>query len=359
MIAAKPSIRILDCTLRDGSYAIDFRFTAADTELIAGALDRISVPLIEIGHGVGLHASESGMGEAAETDAGYLNAARRVVRRGKYGMFCIPGVARLEDVDLAADLGAGFLRIGTNVAEAANAEPFILRAKRRGLEVMANFMKSYTMAPREFAQTVLLAEGFGADAVYIVDSAGGMMPEDLTAYMDAVREVTRVPIGFHGHDNLGLAVAHSLRAVEMGAAVVDGSLKGMGRSSGNAPTELLIAALSRMGIDTGIDLIEVLDAAEQYVEPFLSSDRFLPLDVIAGYALFHSSFMGTILQYAGRYRIDPRRLILAVCEEDRVNAPEDLVNRIAERLGEAGGSFSRGILSGRYGRQPYFGKEQG
>lgn len=354
MIAATRSVRILDCTLRDGSYAVDFRFTASDTELIAGALDKIGVPLIEVGHGVGLGASEAGKGGAAETDAGYLEAAARVVRRGKFGAFCIPGVARLDHVDLAADWGAGFLRIGTNVTEATQAAPFLERAKRLGLTAMANFMKSYATPPKEFAQAARLAESHGADVVYVVDSAGGMMPDDLDGYFEAVRAVSQVPLGFHGHDNLGLAVAHSLRAVEHGAVVLDGSLKGLGRSSGNAPTELLAAALDRMGVATGIDLIDALDAAEMYVEPFATGGRLRPLDVVAGYAQFHSSFMGVILRCASRRRVDPRRLILAVCEEDRVNAPEEMVDRIARTMGDGG----EPVLSGRFGLHAYFGNEQ-
>ena len=355
MIASRRNLRLLDCTLRDGSYAIDFRFTAADTEIIAGALDRAGVPLIEVGHGVGMRASIAGKGEAAETDEAYLIAAARSVHRGKFGVFCIPGIARIDDVDRAADHGAGFIRIGTNVSEAADAGPFIARAKSIGLEVMANFMKSYTMEPREFAKRVVLAEQFGADAVYIVDSAGGMLADELQSYFDAIRERTDVPIGFHGHNNLGLAVAHSLKAVDLGATIIDGSLKGMGRSAGNAPTELLIAALTRMGIHVGVDLLEILDIGEECVEPFLTHESMRPLDVVSGFALFHSSFMGTILRYSSRYRIDPRRLIIAVCAEDKVNAPDELVARIAARLS----TEPKAVLSGRFGLHQYFGSEQG
>lgn len=354
MIATRCNLRLLDCTLRDGSYAIDFRFTAADTEIIAGALDRAGVPLIEVGHGVGLRASTTGKGEAAETDEAYLVAAARSVHRGKFGVFCIPGIAQLEDVNLAADHGAGFIRIGTNVSEASDAGPFIARAKDLGLEVMANFMKSYTMEPAQFAERVVLAEQFGADAVYIVDSAGGMLVDELTSYMNAIRERTDVPIGFHGHNNLGLAVGHSLKAVELGATIIDGSLKGMGRSAGNAPTEQLVASLTRMGIDLGIDLLEILDIGEECVEPFLLHQSLRPLDIVSGFALFHSSFMGTILKYSSRYRIDPRRLIIALCAEDKVNAPESLVQRIAARLSNE----PQAVISGRFRMHQYYGNEQ-
>lgn len=354
MIAARPGVRILDCTLRDGSYAIDFRFTASDTEIIVAALDRAGIPLIEVGHGVGLGASRAGKGIAAESDEEYLAAAARGVTRAKFGMFCIPGIATLDDVDRAAAGGAGFLRIGTNVSEAHEAEPFITRAKRHGLEVMANFMKSYAMKPAEFAERVRLAESLGADAVYIVDSAGGMLADELDAYFAAIAEVTSVPIGFHGHNNLGLAVAHSLHAVQRGATIIDGSLKGMGRSAGNAPTEQLIAGLIRMGISVGIDLIEILDIGEECVDPFLVPTSLRPLDVVAGFSLFHSSFMGTILKSASRHRIDPRKLIMAVCAVDTVNAPEELVERIARRIG----SEEEQVLSGRYRLHQYFGSEQ-
>jgi len=326
-------LTLLDTTLRDGSYVVDFRFTAMDTALIAGALDACGVPLIEVGHGIGMRAGTLAPSRSACTDLEYANAAASAVTRGKWGMFCIPGIAQLDDVDLLADAGAHFIRIGTNVTSVAEAAPFIARARARGLWVSANFMKTYALSPRAVAVEAMRAADFGADLVCIVDSAGGMLPDDVGAYSDATREAIRVPFGFHGHDNLGLAVANTLRAVQAGATVIDTSLRGMGRSAGNACTEMVLFALQRQGIDLGIDPISMLTIAEQRIDPMLRAHQSRDsIGIVSGFAQFHSSFLDRVYDAARAHDVDPRALIVSVSEEDKINAPVELVNRHAEQL---------------------------
>ncbi|MBI4679317.1 MAG: 4-hydroxy-2-oxovalerate aldolase [Elusimicrobia bacterium] len=346
--------KILETTLRDGSYAINFQFTAADTALIGAALEKAGFELIELGHGVGLRASACGHGVAVETDEAYLKAAADSIKKAKWGMFCIPGIARIEDVDMAARHGMDFIRIGTNVTEVAASEKFIERAKKHGMFVSANFMKSYAMAPKEFGQMAKLTQRYGSDVLCVVDSAGGMLASELKAYFKAVREACDIPLAFHGHDNLGLAVSHSLLAVELGAVIIDSSLQGMGRSAGNAPTEMLVSALERMGIGTGLDLIEVMDIGEKYIRPLIRKQGRASLDVVTGYAQFHSSYMGTIRKFATQYRVDPRRLIIGVCEKDKVNAPAELVEGVAKKLARKQAE----VFTARYAFDEYVGQEQ-
>jgi len=164
-------IDILECTLRDGSYSINYQFTAEDTAVIALALEKVGFRYIEIGHGIGLNAS-SCKGKAAETDEMYLKTAQEVLTKAKYGMFFIPGIGRKRDLDLAADYGMGLVRVGTNVTEAKDAEKYIKYAKSLGMEVSSNLMKSYVLPPREFAKKAKMVEDFGADIITLVDSAG-------------------------------------------------------------------------------------------------------------------------------------------------------------------------------------------
>lgn len=345
---------ILEVTLRDGSYAINFQFTATDTTLICRELDEAGFPMIEVGHGVGLGASRAGKGQAAETDEAYLAAAAGAVKRAKWGMFCIPGIAVLDDVDMAADYGMSFIRIGTNVTDVRDAEPFVLRAKRHGMFVSANFMKSYALEPNEFAEHARLASDFGADLLCIVDSAGGMLTSDMERYFYAVRDRSDIPLGFHGHNNLELAVANSLRAVELGAVVIDASLQGLGRSAGNTPTEILLLALERKGISPGINPLKVMDIGEKYIKSLVQRQGYDPIDMVSGYAQFHSSYMGIIREFSTKYQIDPRRLIMAVCKEDKVNAPRDLVERIAQRIRDEGDE----VFTARFRLDRYHGAEQ-
>lgn len=340
-------VNVLDTTLRDGSYAVDFRFTGADTARFCSGLEAAGFRYIEIGHGAGLRAGERGLGRAAATDQAYLCAARDAVSSASFGMFCIPGIAVLDDVDMAADHGMGFIRIGTDVTKVPESESFIDLAKRRGMLVMTNFMKSYALPPREFAREVKRSEGFGADVVYIVDSAGSMLPGEVVEYFHAVREVSDIPVGFHGHNNLGLAVGNTLRMADEGAVFVDSSLQGLGRSAGNAMTEALVAALLRQGYHTGVDLLSTLRLGYRLVTPLLRNAGILPLDLVAGYAGFHSSFLPRLLDAATRHQADPARLMIEVCGVDRVQLREDVLEEIARRLCDGPGR-----PAGTYGECP-------
>jgi len=325
--------KILDCTLRDGSYAIDFQFTSADTANIARALDDVGFPYIEVGHGVGLGASELGRNIAAATDREYMQAAAQAVHSGKWGMFCIPGIAQLDHLRLAADHGMDFVRIGTNVTEVNTSRPFVALARELGMEVYANFMKSYALSPEEFARMAAISNDFGVDMVYLVDSAGGMLPGEVRAYLQATRSLSpELAIGFHGHNNLGLSVANSLICAEEGVAMVDASLQGFGRSSGNTPTEQYLSALVRSNYEIDVDPIEVMHLGETLIRPLIERRGLCTLDIAAGQAQFHSSYMPAVLKVAKQYRIDPRVLIIELCKHDKVDAPTDLLERLAAEL---------------------------
>jgi 4-hydroxy 2-oxovalerate aldolase/long-chain acyl-CoA synthetase len=346
-------VNILETTLRDGSYAINFSFTSADTAVICRELENAGFKYIEIGHGVGLNASNHGFGPAAETDEEYMTAAENVLKRAKYGMFCIPGIARLEDIDLAAKHNMGFIRVGTNVTEVKTSEEYIKRAKDYGMFVTANYMKSYVLPPEKFAEKVRLSEKYGADMIYIVDSAGGMFTENIRNYYKAIRSVSNIAIGFHGHDNLGLAIANTLEAVKMGAEFVDASLQGLGRSAGNACTEVLVTALKKMGYETGIDFLKVLNIGKKYIQPLLTVKGRMPLDIVAGYADFHSSYMHHIRKYSAKYHINPAILIIEMCKVDKVHVDEEVLDKIAQRI-----KSKEDIYLGEYGFNRYVGGEQ-
>lgn len=323
---------ILEVTLRDGSYLIDFQFTAEDTATIAAALESIGFRWIEIGHGLGLNASQSGKGMAAATDEEYMEAASRALQHAKWGMFFIPGIGREEDIRLAANYGMSFLRIGTNVTETAQAEPYIALAKELGLIVSYNAMKSYAASPAEFGAVVAQVHRWGADIACLVDSAGSMDPDSVAAYLRAAKDQSPSPLGYHGHDNLSLAMANTLRAIEEGAVLVDSSLQGMGRSAGNTVTEVLVAILQRRGALAHIDLKAAMDVGQGLIQPLLGKRGIDPMAVTGGLASFHSSFTGKVQRYARKHDIDVRDLIVRLGQEDQVSAPDELLERLSHEL---------------------------
>ncbi|MGE5473218.1 MAG: 4-hydroxy-2-oxovalerate aldolase [Ignavibacteriales bacterium] len=342
-------VKLLETTIRDGSYAIDFSFTSTDVAIICSHLEEAGFEYIEIGHGVGLNASNSGYGKAAQTDEEYMIAAEKSLKTSKYGMFCIPGIARLEDIDLAKEHNMGFIRVGTNITEIEKSEPFIKKAKELGMFVMANYMKSYALGPEDFAERVKLSESYGADVVYLVDSSGGMFAKDIKKYYDAIREVSNIPLGFHGHDNLGMAICNSIECAEIGFDFVDCSLQGLGRSAGNAATEILVAAMLKQGYEIRIDLIKTLNIGHKYVQPLVNTRGKAVLDVVSGYADFHSSFMGYIQKYSNMYSIDPVRLIIEICRINKVNIDEKILDRVARTVQR------ENIYLGRYNFNQYLG----
>jgi 4-hydroxy 2-oxovalerate aldolase/long-chain acyl-CoA synthetase len=347
--------QILEVTLRDGSYVIDFQFTASDTARICSELERVGFDMIEVGHGIGMGASRAGKGQAAESDEAYLQVAADTLTKARWGMFCIPGIATLEDVDMAAEYGMKFIRIGTNVTEMEEAEPFIARAKKHGMYVSANFMKSYAMEPEKFAQKAILTQKFGSDILCIVDSAGGMLTSEMEQYFQAVQSVCDIPLGFHGHNNLELAVANSIRAVELGAVVIDTSLQGMGRSAGNTPTEIFLMVMERYGVRMGVNPLQVMDVGEKYIKPLIQHKYgYSSIDVVSGYSQFHSSYMGLIREFSSKHLVDPRRLIMAVCEENKVDANREMVERLAKQVVEE----SEEVFTARFQLHSYYGSEQ-
>jgi 4-hydroxy-2-oxovalerate aldolase len=323
---------ILEVTLRDGSYLIDFQFTTEDTVTIASALEAVGFRWIEVGHGVGLNASMTGKGHAAVDDEEYLEATSEAIKTARWGMFFIPGIGRAEDLRMAARYNMSFVRIGANITEIDEAQPFISLAKELGLIVSFNAMKSYTVSPMEFGRCAAKTHEWGADIVYLVDSAGGMYPDDISAYLKAAQNEIDVPLGFHGHDNLSLCMANTLRAIECGAVLVDSSLQGMGRSAGNAITEVLVAIMKQRGFLPRIDQNQVMDIGQGLIQPLMRQKSMDPMAITAGSARFHSSFTPKVQRFAKKYQIDARDLIARLCQEDQVDASDVLLERLSQEL---------------------------
>ncbi len=325
-------MKLFDTTIRDGSYAINFKYSCADVDAIVTKLDGFGIEYIEIGHGMGLNASSPANGVSLHTDEEYMIAARPEDRKAKLGFFCIPDIARLCDLELSRDRGMSFVRVGVNADRVESAKPYIEKARACGLSVMANLMKSYAITPAEFAERVRMCEGYGADCVYLVDSAGCMLSEEITAYYEAARIVSQIDLGFHGHNNLGLAIANSVHAAKLGFAYVDASIQGIGRSAGNADLESLVMIFQRVGYDLGIDIPRLLEYGYVLMRDITNKQLKNPLDYMCGYSGFHSGYMKYIYQFATKYQVDPLRLIMAYAAKEKIHFDADLMRSATEQL---------------------------
>lgn len=362
MSKEKKHISILDCTLRDGSYLIDYQFTAEDTYIISLGLRMAGFKLIEIGHGTGLGSSSAGKGTAHAADEDYIKAARSALEGSdaRFGMFFIPGIGKEQDLEMAAGYGMGFVRIGTNITEIDQAKPYIEKTKKLGMQVSSNLMKSYAVSIDEFIRLAMQAVKFGADTICVVDSAGGMFPHEVREYVKRLKDNTDKTVGFHGHNNLQMAVANTLEAIKAGAGVVDVSLQGMGRSAGNAQTEVLVAVLEKLGYNTGIDTYKTMDLGERIIRPMMSMKQGVDdISLISGIAQFHSSFYRTVCEAAQKYQVDPRRLIMEVSEANRVHVSKELAESTALKIKKESDKSAQHSLDVTVNAGAVMGKEPG
>lgn len=267
----KNKISILDVTVRDGSYAIDYQYTPAQVAAVAGALDAAGIDYAEVSHGCGLGAAENLGYASAATDAEYVRAAKGAVRKTKVGVIAGPEpVTTRRDID-SVIRDVDFIRFAANCDDPGAVEAhatYTLRLRPR-LPLFLQLMRSTRRQKKELVAAGRQAEAMGFAAVYIVDTAGHFTPDETGDVIAALAAKLRIAVGFHGHDNLNLAVANTIAAVDAGATSVDASLKGIGRAGGNAQLECLVAALKRRGLLRKIDLEKLIEAGESLVKPIM------------------------------------------------------------------------------------------
>jgi len=329
-------MHILDCTIRDGGYAIDFQWARDEMEQIVRGLAGAGFEYIEVGHGMGLGASRTATPALCSDEE---TAAVAVAARGsaRVGAFFIPGVGCADDLRRFRDAGADFVRIGTDVSRSESAWEFIELAALLGFEVFYNFMKSYAAQPFELLQRALPIVERGASTVTVVDSAGGMLPNQVSAYIEVLAAGLDARIGFHGHNNLLLANANSLAAVQAGASIIDATLLGMGRGGGNAQTETMLVILEKAGYGTGINPLQVAKIAERFVGAKPARLKGAnELEMIYGFALFHSGFTERVQDVAAAYGVPYQELILEVSRYAKENPSRALIEEVAVQLRRGG-----------------------
>lgn len=343
---SRQRVEILECTLRDGSYAVDFKFTENDTAILAGVLGRLGCRWIEVGHGVGLGAMKAGKGALPTTDERLIEAAKRAAPKAQIGCFFIPGVGTVDQLKSARAAGLDFIRIGCNAPQIEGAYPYLTLARELGLKPCLNFMKTYGISPARFGEKAREGAAAGAEIIYCVDSAGSMFPQDVRRYLTAARDRCDCRLGFHGHSNLQFAVANSVEAVCCGASFIDTTLYGLGRSAGNVPTEVAVAVFNNLGIETGIDLFDVMEAAEEFIGPLMSQMQPYDMTSVAmGCSRFHSSFLPKVAAAARKHGVELRRLVVAMGKLDPVNLDEDDLNRVAASLPKVSREKRREMLT--------------
>jgi 4-hydroxy 2-oxovalerate aldolase len=326
------AVVIHDPTLRDGQHAVRHQLGVDALRGYAEAADAAGIPVVEVGHGNGLGASSLQVGRAAVSDNLMLSTVREALRHSRMAVFMLPGWGTSADLRMAIGHGADVIRIGVHCTETTLAERHLELLGQEGTEAHCVLMMSHMASPAELAEHAARVVGYGARAVGIMDSAGHFLPTDVTERIGAIAGAVDVPVIFHGHDNLGMAVANSVAAAQAGARIIDGCARGFGAGAGNTQLEVLVPVLERTGFETGIDLYGLLDAAEfaeRALIPALPSTD--SLSIVSGLAGVFSGFKHQVLDQSRRAGVDPRDVFFELGRRQAIAGQEDL---IADVVGE-------------------------
>jgi 4-hydroxy 2-oxovalerate aldolase len=328
-------IRVTDTSLRDGSHAKRHQFTEEQVRSIVGALDAAGMPVIEVTHGDGLGGSSFNYGFSATPERQLIRVAVETATSARIAALMLPGLGTKDDITAAADLGVSIIRVATHCTEADIAIQHFGLARAIGLETVGFLMMAHTSAPEDLAKQARIMADAGCQCVYVVDSAGAMILEDVTDRVAAVAAElgTDAQVGFHGHENLSLSMGNSVLAIRAGAVQIDGSTRRFGAGAGNTSCEALAAVCERLGIRTGLDVLKMIDAAEDVVRPVMDGECLLDrLALIMGYAGVYSSFLRHAYRAAERYEVSGADILMECGRRKLVGGQEDQIIQIAAEL---------------------------
>ena len=328
-----PAFRLTDSTLRDGSHAVAHQLTEDQVRRVVAGLDRAGVPVIEVTHGDGLGGSSFNYGFSHTNEMNLIRAAVETAVDSKIAVLMLPGIGVKDDLRRAAAMGVRVARIATHCTEADISEQHIALAKELGMEAVGFLMMSHMIEPDALLHQARLMESYGADVVYTVDSAGAMTIDDARRRVAALKAGLSCEVGIHAHNNLSLAVANSLAALEEGVDQIDGCMTGLGAGAGNCPTEILVAACEKTGWETGIDPISLIEVADRAVRPIRPEQGVIDGDgLLLGYAGVYGSFLLHAKRAAERYGVPTRDILLELGERRVVGGQEDMIIDVAMEL---------------------------
>ena len=328
-------ITLHDMTLRDGMHPKRHLMTLDEMKTIAQGLDAAGIPLIEVTHGDGLGGSSVNYGFTAHSDEEYLGAVIPLMKQAKVSALLLPGIGTVEHLKMARELGVHTIRVATHCTEADVAEQHITLARKMELDTVGFLMMSHMNSPEGLVQQAKLMEGYGANCIYVTDSAGHMLPGDVKDKLGRVRDALKpeTELGFHGHHNLAMGVANSIAAIEVGANRIDAAAAGLGAGAGNTPMEVLVAVLDMMGVETGVDTFKIQDVAEDLVVPMMDFPIRIDRDALTlGYAGVYGSFLLFAKRAEQKYGVPAREILVEMGRRGMVGGQEDMIEDTALTL---------------------------
>ena len=345
--SSKRRIVLHDMTLRDGMHAKREQISVEQMVKVARGLDAAGVPWTQVTHGAGLGGNSLQHGRALHSNEAYIAAVAEVLTKTKISVLLIPGLGTMKELEAAHAAGARGVHCATHCTEADTARQHIGFARKLGMDTSGFLMMAHLNTPEGIAEQGRLMESYGANVVYVTDSAGYMLPADVTARIGRLREVLNpeTEIGFHGHHNLGMGIANSLAAIEAGATRIDASVAGLGAGAGNTPLEVFVAVCDRMGLDTGCDLFTLMDLAEDVIVPMM--DHLVRIDrasLTLGYAGVYSTFLLHAKRAADKFGIPARDILVELGAKKMIGGQEDMIDDTAMTMAKERGLLGSEIV---------------
>jgi len=325
-------VTLHDMSLRDGMHAKRHQISLDEMVSIATGMDEAGMPLIEVTHGDGLGGRSLNYGFPAHSDEEYLSAVVPKMKNAKISALLLPGIGTVDHLKMARDCGVSTIRVATHCTEADVSEQHIGMAAKMEMDTVGFLMMAHMVSPEKILEQAKLMVNYGANCIYATDSAGYMLPDDVTARIGLLRaELPKeVEVGFHGHHNMGMAIANSLAAIEAGASRIDGSVAGLGAGAGNTPLEVFCAVLDRMGVETGVDLYKIMDVAEDLIVPIMDQPIRVDRNALTlGYAGVYSSFLLFAERAEKKYGISARDILVELGRRGTVGGQEDMIEDLA------------------------------
>jgi len=327
-------VKFFDATLRDGSHAIKHQLTKNVIESYCKAIDDAGMYTVIVGHGNGLGASSLQVGFSLLTDEEMLTTARTHLNKTKLGAYLIPGFGTINDNLIPAiNNGVTLFKVGCHCTEADTTRQHIEYLRKNEKEVYGVLMMYHMASTEKLLEEAQKMQSYGANGVIIMDSAGASTPEMVKKTISTLTDNLSIHVGFHPHNNLGLAVSNAYIAIQEGADIIDGTIRGFGAGAGNVQLEALSALLKKEGYELNHNLYRLFDVSENIIRPIMFEDRALnDLSIVSGMSGVFSAFKVHVVNAAKRFNVDPRDIFMELGKRKVVAGQEDMIIKIAQEL---------------------------